>query len=179
MSIWYWRHPDEGALALFAGGELGPLARWRIEGHLNGCSRCRNAVSEFFELRSQVMDLGDLPHLDWAAMAQRIQRQVEAARRGARPWPVWRPAWSAALAVAVLMAAGLYLVRQQLAPRGAVLGASAGGVELRVGSGQVLTLVHASDPAGQAHWRVNADAVSARYVDQETGNVTVTNVYAQ
>ena len=61
---------------------------------------------------------------------------------------------------------------------GPVLGASANGVEVRTDTGQVLTLVHDPDPAG-AVGLVSADAVSARTIDPDTGNITVTNVYAQ
>ena len=177
MKILLWRHPNDGDLALFAGGELGPLARWRIEGHLNGCDRCRQVVSEFFELRSQVMDLGDLPHLDWVAFGERIRRGVERARQ--QPAPVWRPAWGAAVAFAVLLVVGVYVTRHEMAPVGPVLGASAAGVELRVGSRQILTLVHAADAAAPVQRLVVAGAVSASSIDQETGNITVTNVYSQ
>ncbi len=176
MSLLFWRHPAENDLALFAGGELGPLSRWRIESHLNGCEACRRAVSEFFELRSQVMDLGDLPHLDWGVLGERIRHAVEQARLQPRPAPAWRPVWGAAVALLLLAVAGLYVARQELHPGGPVLGASANSVEVRTDSGQVLTLVVGPNPAVGL---VSADVVSARSVDQETGNITVTNVYAQ
>jgi hypothetical protein len=180
MTVLFWRHPSEGDLALFAGGELGPVARWRLEGHLNRCASCRQAVSEFFELRSHLMDLADLPHLDWTAFGERIRRGVERAREERRPAPLWRPAWGAAVAVLLLAAAGGYVTRQKLAaPPGPILGASAAGVELRVSPEQILTLVHAAEPAVPVQRLVAADAVSARSVDQETGYVTVTSVYAQ
>jgi anti-sigma factor RsiW len=172
MSILFWRHPNERDLALFAGGELGPLARWRIEGHLEDCSPCRQAVSEFFELRSQLMDLGDLPHLDWNAFGDRIRREIERSRSEPRPAPVWRPAWAAAGAFALLLLAGVYVARHELGPAGPVLGVSARGVELRVGSEPSLTLV-------QAPGLVEAGGASARSFDQETGAITVTHVYAQ
>ena len=179
MRFLYWGHPSEGDLALFAGGELGPVSRWRIEGHLSGCERCRQVVSEFFELRSQVMDLGDLPHLDWAAFGERIQRELGRAQQEPTPRFQWRPAWGAAFALVLLVAAGAYVTRYKLAPVGPVLGASASGVELRVSPEQVLTLVHAPSAAAPVQRLVSADAVSARSVDQETGYITVTNVYAQ
>jgi anti-sigma factor RsiW len=172
MSILYSRHPTERDLALFAGGELGPLARWRIEGHLEDCSRCREAVSEFFELRSQLMDLGDLPHVDWSAFSDRIRREVERSRTASRPAPVWRPVWAAAGVFAILLVGGVYVARHELAPAGPVLGVSARGVELRVGSEPSLTLV-------QAPGLVEAGGASARSFDEETGAITVTHVYAQ
>ena len=183
MRALFDRHPRETDLALFAGGELGPLARWRIEGHLNTCDHCRQAVSEFFDLRSRVMDLGELPAVDWSGMAARIERGVEMARLKAesqpRPAPAWRPAWAAAMALLVLVTAGIYMSRFRAEAAGAVLDASAGGVEVRLGDDQVLTMVNAAQQETQVQWRVGADAVSARYLDKETGNVTVTNVYSQ
>lgn len=179
MSAWFLRHPGEGALALFAGGELGPVARWRIEGHLNGCDRCRQAVGEFFELRSRAMDLAELPHLDWGAVAAGIHRRLDSRREKPGPALVWRPAWSAALALLLLVAAGVYVSQRPPTPAGAVLDASAGSVEVRLGSRQVLTLVNTAQQETQVNWRVSADAVSARYLDRETGNITVNNVYAQ
>ena len=178
MKLWL-RHPREADLALFAGGELGPVARWRIEGHVNGCDDCRQAVCEFFELRSKVMDLAEMPQLDWAELAAGIHRRVEQTRIEPRVRPVWRPAWSAALALLALVAAGAYVSQLRMAGGGTVLDASAGGVELRVGSGKVLTLMNGAQQGTQGNWRVSADAVSVRYLDKETGNITVSNVYAE
>ncbi len=60
-------------MALFAGGELGPLARWRIERHLDKCSRCQADVSDFFHLQSDLSDLAELPAVDWQALAHQIK----------------------------------------------------------------------------------------------------------
>ncbi len=178
MSALFRRHPSEADLALFAGGELGPVARWRIESHLHGCAACRDLVGEFFELRSQVMDLGELPPMDWQALSGRIHRAVEAGRERPRALPMWRPAWSAALAMLALAAAGIYVWQQPAAPA-AVLDASAGGVEVRFGDQQALTLVNAAQPETQVQWQLTADTASARYVDPQTGQITVNNVYSQ
>ena len=182
------RHPEETDLALFAGGELGPLARWRIEGHLNGCAPCRQAVGEFFEQRSRVMDLGELPALDWGVMAaqihRRAERQRESSRLSFRAIALWRPAWGLAVTLLVLLGSGIYVTYQHGLPgrtgAGAVrLDATARAVELRVGERQVLTLMNTAQKETQVQWRVSADAVSARYLDADTGNITVNNVYAQ
>ena len=180
MSAFFFRHPGENDLALFAGGELGPMARWRIEGHLGECARCREAVTEFFELRSRVMDLAEAPQADWSTMSAAIHRRLDAER--ARPAPVWvgRPAWAGAAALVILVAAGLYVNYAMQTPAGRVsLDATAGSVELRVGDQQVLTLLSAPRQETQVSWRVSAGAVSARYVDADTGNITVNNVYAE
>jgi len=188
MSTLFWKHPGEADLALFAGGELGPLARWRIEGHLHACGECRQAVGEFFELRSRVMDLAELPQMDWNGLAAQIQRRVEQQRRMSSSFAparrAWRPAWAPALAVLLMLAAGAYITRRYRAPEpplsgAASLNASAGAVELRLGDRQVLTLTNDAQAESQVNWRVSAGAVSARYLDADTGNITVNNVYTQ
>ena len=70
-------------MALFAGGELGPLARWRIERHLDKCSRCQADVSDFFHLQSDLSDLAELPAVDWQALAH----QIKVAASQAEPEP--------------------------------------------------------------------------------------------
>jgi anti-sigma factor RsiW len=171
------RHPCEAHLALFAGGELGPWARWRIEGHLSDCGRCRQAVSEFFELRRRAMDLAELPALDWSGMAAGIERRLAMERDRPKALPLLRPVWAAA-ALSVLLAAGVYLSLGHGIQQGAVLDASGRGVEWRAGSGSALALTNPPQKEGEVNW-ISADAASARYLDKETGNVTVTNVYAQ
>lgn len=181
MRSLYWRHPCETDLALFAGGELGPVARWRIEGHLNSCDRCRQGVGEFFDLRSSLMDLGELPQLDWHGLAARIHLHLDLGRdQAVAAAPLWRrPVWAGAFALLLLLGFGAYLGQRRLSSSAAVLDASAGSVELRLGSGRVLTLVNTARQQTQVHWRVSADAVSARYLDKDTGNITVNNVYSE
>ena len=73
MRSFFLNHPRETDLALFAGGELGPLARWRIERHLDKCAGCQADVSDFFHLQSDLSDLAELPAVDWQALAHRIK----------------------------------------------------------------------------------------------------------
>ena len=175
------RHPAEEDLALFAGGELGPLARWRIEGHVSGCDRCRQLVTEFFETRSGAMDLAELPALDWSAMAGGVHARLAESRENPAPVRLaWRPTWGLAVALIVVLVAGVYVSRLlEPAPQPVMLGATAGAVEVRVGDHQTLTLWNAAREATPVNWRVGPDAVSARYLDADTGQVTVNNVYAQ
>ena len=41
------KHPGEDMLALFAGGDLGLLERWRVRSHLNRCEACRSELAQF------------------------------------------------------------------------------------------------------------------------------------
>ena len=86
MSLLFVGHPKETDLALFAGGELGPLARWRIERHLQRCEWCRDTVADFFHLQGDLAELAELPSLDWDGMAHQIRERLEeSAPAGADP----------------------------------------------------------------------------------------------
>ena len=115
MSLLFIGHPSEADLALFAGGELGPLARWRIEKHLTDCDGCRETVSDFFHLQSEISELSDLPSLDWSALASRIKLGVADAQstpRREQRWFLARPlVVGTGLAMATLLCA--FIVVQQ------------------------------------------------------------------
>jgi hypothetical protein len=115
MSLLFVGHPKETDLALFAGGELGPLARWRIEKHLQHCDRCQGAVADFFHLHSEFSELGELPAVDWEHLAQRIREGVEAAGDTAEEpsrGPLFQPLiWRFGVATATVLCAFI-VVRQ-------------------------------------------------------------------
>ena len=117
MSLFYVGHPRETDLALFAGGELGPLARWRIEKHLQSCEPCRTAVADFFHLQGDLEELSELPSsVDWAGMSLRIRKAVSVAGETQSepiqghffPKP---PAWQLGMATAAVIC-GFIVVRQ-------------------------------------------------------------------
>ncbi len=91
MSSFFLNHPRETDLALFAGGELGPIARWRIERHLDKCGRCQTEVADFFHLQSDLSDLAELPAVDFQALAHRIK--VAAAQAQPETEPVSVTGW--------------------------------------------------------------------------------------
>lgn len=107
MSAFFLQHPKETDLALFAGGESGPFARWRIERHVESCPQCQEIAADFFRLPDQLNGLADLPSVDWKQMAMAIESGVQAdaavgqpARRaGFLPPFVWRASLVAATAV--------------------------------------------------------------------------------
>ncbi len=115
MSLLFIAHPKETDLALFAGGELGPLARWRIEQHLQHCEGCQDAVADFFHLQSEVSELADVPALDWNALAQdisaRVRLEAPAAGQKAEGWLTAPRAWQLGLATAALLCT-IVVVRQ-------------------------------------------------------------------
>ncbi len=114
MSLLYWGHPAETSLALFAGGELGPLSRWRIEKHLQDCASCQRIVADFFHLQSDLSELSLLPALDWDAMTAKIcERAAETAPSEPAPRPFLSPPmmWRYGLVTATLFCA-FVVVRQ-------------------------------------------------------------------
>jgi hypothetical protein len=115
MSLLFIAHPKETDLALFAGGELGPLSRWRIEQHLQQCAGCQEAVADFFHLQSEVGGLSDLPAVDWKALAHniavRVSVEAPATREKEPHWLAHPRVWQAGLAAAALLCT-IVVVRQ-------------------------------------------------------------------
>jgi hypothetical protein len=120
MSVLFLHHPKETDLALFAGGELGPLARWRIERHIQTCAECEDAVADFFHLQGDVSELAELPPIDWAALSLSVREAV--AEAPGKPESVggglWqRPlVWQAGLVSALLFCTIVVLDRYPSTP---------------------------------------------------------------
>lgn len=104
MSALFLQHPRETDLALFAGGESGPIARWRIERHVENCKQCESLAAAYFRLPDQLSELAEIPQIDWTEMASRIEAGVERDRTAPAPERkrafVPPLAWQAGLAVA-------------------------------------------------------------------------------
>ncbi len=113
MSAFFIGHPKETDLALFAGGELGPLSRWRIERHIESCSECEALVADYFHLAEELQPLAALPALNWDAMAHGIEERLAAEEPIVHVQPrVPAMAWAAGLA-AVAVISGVMVMRQQ------------------------------------------------------------------
>lgn len=111
MSAFFRGHPQETDLALFAGGESGPFARWRIERHVERCPRCQEITADFFRLPDQLNELADLPVVDWKRMARAIESGVRAdaaaglpARRSGFPPLIRQAGLVAATAIVAVIA---------------------------------------------------------------------------
>ncbi len=182
-------HPDPAELALYAGAELSWLRRLRVGGHVRRCAACRWEVERFREARTRLRDMAwDEPAgLNWERLAAEMRANIHvglAAAECVGPEPVsgrsrWRMAVTA-IPVAALLLATLLLQRPRLEPRppsgAVVLEAASDGIALRQGEA-VLKLQH---PSGRdVTYTVNTQGVlRARFVDAETGYVTVNLVYA-
>ena len=187
-------HPSDATLALYAGRDLGLFANWRTERHLAGCERCRREVESYEEMRDVLPELGQLPEVHWNRLAAEMKANIRlglAAGECVRepehePVTARRLFSSRALvsyaSIAALIVAGLLLERPvpKTTARDAaevVLRATPNGIELKEG-GRAMSLLHNS--ATEVTYLGGAQgSMRSRYVDAETGYVTINNVYAE
>lgn len=186
------RHPSESELGLAAGGELGFFASSRVRRHLGGCPECRTASEAFSENRTILGELaGALPaEVNWSRLAVEMKANIrvgvaadECVAEPARGF-AWanRPALVLASALlTVVVGFWLNVPQPALLPAsgqsGVTLEATQTGIELKQDD-RSLTLLNPGSE--QVAVLVNMQGVlRARYVDSETGHVTITNVYAQ
>jgi hypothetical protein len=183
------KHPDQAALALHAGGDLGAWASWKTARHLAKCEQCREEFAAFQGLREVTAELAELPTPHWDRLAAEMTANIRlgvAAGECVKPLQIEpeQPrvsSWRAAVAMAsitAIVAAGLVLELPKLNVPDAAAANDAVRTE--------------PDGIGNRHWKlmyrgandvmVSASAqgsVQARYTDPETGYVTVSQVDAQ
>ena len=199
------KHPNEAALALHAGGDLGRLARWRVERHLARCGPCRAEVAAFRALRELLPEIAAPPEMNWNRLAAEMKANIrlavaagdcvraEAAPRRHMPLFAGAQAALAFGAALVLFLGGFFLQRPAPKPEsasveGVEFQTTANGVQVRQGGG-TLRLLHvgAQDYRMQIDGRArNVPAVTntvgaqgsmgAGYMDPQTGYMTVTSV---
>jgi hypothetical protein len=185
------KHPDEATLALHAGGDLGIFARWRVERHVSRCGRCRDEVEAFGAMREIVPELAEIPEIPWNRLAAEMRANIrlglaagECVRTSEKPLrdqPLFTRA-RAAMAVAcvmVLMAAVIVLQRPVPLVTEDHLHFETTPNAIEVGQGgHAFRLVH-TERARNVSFSISSDSLGARYVDPDTGYVTINNVYAQ
>lgn len=181
-------HPDKATLALLEGGDLGFWRATPLRLHVRNCERCQAELNAFHRARQVLADSAhDLPPgLDWNRLAEEMTGNIRvglAAGECVGDLPV-RPRlhlrWTSALAATALagvFAFGLWLNQPHRATPAAqdMLVASRHGIEVK-GNGTSLGYVPA-DP-GAVVVSVNArGSASARAMDDDTGQTTITEVY--
>jgi len=184
-------HPTKSNLALAAGGELNLWTRWRIRAHVARCESCQQAVEEFGSLREWMRANDEMPAgVPWNELAAEMKANIRVGMAaGACVAPVpekpvrlhWRLAAGMAASVLVLISGFIFYFAGPRAPvsetaQGVVLNTTSDGIELK-DNDRALSLLQPH--AEEVTVSVNATGgVRARYVDSETGNVTINHVYS-
>ena len=192
-------HPDQATLALHAGGDLGPIARWRTGRHIAHCDRCREEVAAFTGTIEILPQLSEMPEVPWSRLSAEMKANIRlglAAGECVRPGEValrtslfsGARAAVALASVAALLVTGLMLehpvarsnfsrFESRLFENGTVLESTKDGIEVGRGR-QALQLRHAG--ASGVTYSVGAEgSIGARYLDPKTGYVTINNVYVE
>ena len=189
------KHPSAEHLALYSGGDLPLWTRLWVTRHIRTCDECASEVEENNNVRAGIGLLGQVPvDFNWERMEDEMRANIRlgleagaiVARAEPRPSPLgWRAAVAFAC-VSALVVAGWILYFPRLHQSGGlaahrdapvVIESSQEFIEVKQGaSGLALKY---TDP-GSVTLTVNAQgALTARYVDSETGYVTTSNVYVE
>jgi hypothetical protein len=184
------KHPSEANLALFAGGELRRWQRRSVERHVSGCAECRGAVSGFSAQREQTREMAELPDVAWDSLAAEMRANIRLGLEAGEcvtEHPARRLGFSlrgvAACASLAMLVVVSFLIEGP-APRAAdlkadeaaVIETSGSGIQVREG-GRAMMLLNAH--ARTVDYQASGSAMGARYVDSDTGQVTINNVYVE
>ena len=181
-------HPNEVQLALYAGRDLPVLERWRISRHVRGCAGCESILESFDCARNELRgNANRLPeNLNWDRLAAEMTGNIRVGlaageciaaigpRKDRLGWPA-----AAVLATASLLITSAWWLN--IPPRakatGVVLEATQSGIELKQNGGSLMILNRKSD--SKPIYGSTPGSLRVRYVDAETNQVTINNVYAQ
>ncbi len=200
-------HVAESDLALYVSGDLNLIRRMLVRLHVSGCDRCRRRVEAYRADRKAIKEIAaELPeHVNWDRLAAEMTANIRvglaagecvAPRRRKVTTLGWRPAAAmAALSCVLALAWWLNMPRETTeslgramkavwhggsvaAPeRGLIVEADSTGIELRE-NGSSLGVSQGSTQPLAVSVSVQGSA-SARYVNADTGQMTITSVYAQ
>jgi hypothetical protein len=200
-------HPFNTELALYAEGDLRGWERIRTAFHVRGCRVCQENVQAFRLDREQLQDMvGELPPgLNWDRLSAEMSANIRVGlaagecvapavtRKSERFQWNWMPVAVVAGLLAVFCAAWwlnmpsrdtevlsrAFGVSAAPSPedRGPVVEASSAGIEFRE-NGSALGM-STSDAEPVVTSVSFGGSASARYVDDDTGQVTITTVYVQ
>lgn len=175
-------HPKETELALLASGDCGVIERYRLRRHVDVCADCRAVLESFGEMRAAFQQEEALP--DWDAMAREMRANIrlglEAGECVKEPELKWNFRPALALASLLMLVGAGFVLREAKAPVrkiSPVLASSDAGIEFRSGDTSLMLLNRDGVVADQT---VNAQGeIRSRYIDGDTGAVTINNVYLQ
>jgi hypothetical protein len=199
------KHISENELALYTSGDVSLWRRAAVRLHLSGCEECRAHVDEYradqHALRSAADELPD--GLNWDRMAREMTANIHlglaagecVATHERKPIRLsWRPA--AVMAGLVVILAGAWWLNfpasdwlkiRNIATKGSattgedrlpLVEVSESGIELRANGGSMG--VSGAGPGRPVAVSASMQgSARARYVDEDTAQVTITSVYTQ
>ena len=188
-------HPRETELALLASGDCGAMENWLLRRHVRACGECRRTLESFAEQRdamgSEVIP-SEFSAEQWTRLAREMRANIrlglEAGECVRQPWKlkvfsghqVLRPALAMACLL-LLAGAGFFLREARILPVATavvpVLASSDAGIEYRSGDTSLMLLNRNGAAVDQT---VSAQGeIRSRYIDGDTGAVTINNVYLQ
>jgi hypothetical protein len=201
------RHPRPEDLALASRGDLPIWRRWQVNWHVRHCAGCEREAEEYHAVSDTVrrqaaeaVTSGE-NGMDWQRLEREMTGNIKVGIAAAqcienspgRAFHRWRaPALIAGLAL--IFVAG-WLINVPRADRdrvmtalrtvagrahpaaGLILETNPHGVSVRF-QGTSLTLLHPASARATASF-TSSSSVGVRYVDDETGQVTIANVYGQ
>jgi hypothetical protein len=156
---------------------------------LRRCEACRRQAEGFAADHGFLADESERldSALNWHQLAAEMRANIQVGLQAAEcvapaEGPPLKLGWRAAAALAsitLVIVSGwlLHLPRPAASPEGPLVAATSNGIQVKEQDG-ALTLLHVS--AEPVFFSAQTDgAMSAHYVDDETGMVTVNNVYVQ
>lgn len=203
------KHPSESALALYSGGDSHRMAGLWIRLHLRGCAACSAIVASYGESCDLLrVEQSQIPAgLDWNRLVGEMTGNIHvglaagecvAPHHPKRYVAPWKPVLVAS-ALALVVFGGMWLnfpeaQRESLArglervwnrdarlpaamDPGIYLESTRNGIQVKE-NGAALTMMH-PDVAPAVISISTQGSVRARYIDADTGQVTITNVYSQ
>jgi anti-sigma factor RsiW len=187
------KHPSEAELALFAGGDLGTWQRWRVERHVRACAACRREVSEFSELRAAVPGMMELPEISWTKLAVEMKANIRLGLEAGECVSAGQSQGHGIFSVRALAVCGslalllaAFLLERPVprieavnAAEAPFMESSGAGIQSKAGDQAIMMLNTRARDARNVDYLASGNAMRARYVDNETGYVTINNVYAQ
>ena len=181
-------HPLSTDLELYACNDLRGWPRWRIGRHLAQCPECQEQIAQRQQFWQSVAWDVPMPEPAWNRLAAEMHANIHlglsageciAPRKRRRSW-VPLPMAAALASLLVIAAAGTYYHQSVALPArsaSSVLETSGAGIQARDGN-DVLEFVNRSAQAPIRTVSAGGE-VRSRYVDGESGDVTIVNVYAQ
>jgi hypothetical protein len=205
---WQSNHPTTEELALLLGGDMPYVRRWQVQNHVNHCAVCEQEFERYQASHAELRRLSEAEMLtgfeaigDWDRLQREMTGNIHVGLAAARAIGKssrgrLRKLRFAALAagLTILFVAGWLLnVPAEDSNRivnalrsawsgpqvaaGIILRTTPHGVSVR-SQGTILTVLHPSSSNVTTSFSGNS-SVEMRYVDEDTGQVTIANVYGE